>query len=313
MIKEIKSKMTEANFTGVKSIIVSNEFLNNVKDRFDLKLEQWNTILDEQFIISNKLCPNIGLVLNSDDDSQSHILARTSRDGKQIWPLKEDINIIGQFKSKNKEQTILYHFLNDQKIRLHVIIGKAGSGKTFLVSSYALNCLNTYQSKPRFKKIVLTRSFDTVGGKNLGAVPGTIDEKFSPYLLNFKSTFDNICGSDTTLIRLLEETVKILYLPIELMRGASFNDSLIVVDEAQNLDFHQTKTIGTRLGEGSALIFLADLSQIDRKGLKPQDTGIYHLMHSSLIQNSPLAASIELVENVRSDLSNLIDEAFKDT
>ncbi|MDX1373023.1 MAG: PhoH family protein, partial [Nitrososphaeraceae archaeon] len=166
---------------------------------------------------------------------------------------------------------------------------------------------------PRFDRIILTKSMDSVGGNRLGAVPGDIGEKFNPYLINFKTTFEQMYPDGGLLIDSLERAGKIMYLPIQLMRGASFVNTLVIVDEAQNLGHHETKTIGTRLGEGSSLIILGDLTQIDRKNLRKEKTGLYHLMHSDIIKKSGMAAGIELIKNVRSPLSNLIDEAFVGT
>jgi PhoH-like ATPase len=305
----------EATFTGVSVINVDESFIKDLENRKGLSLEERQKFSDEDLIKEHALYPNMGLVLKTADKTLPSVLARTSRDNKQIWLLNENIGLLGEFKPRNKEQVILTNLLSDPKVRLHIIVGKAGSGKTFVTAAHALKSIdprtdNNYS--PKFDQVILTKSMKTVGDINLGAVPGNIEEKFYPYLINFRTTFQSLVGHrGLSLIEMLESRRQIVYIPIQLMRGASFNNTLLIVDEAQNLTCHEVKTVGTRLGENSSVIFMGDLTQIDVK-LPAYKTGLYHLMNSDIIKNSHMSASIGLIKNERSELSNLIDDAFTD-
>ena len=93
------------------------------------------------------------------------------------------------------------------------------------------------------------------------------------------------------------------------MRGASFNNTLIIADEVQSLDVHEMKTICTRIGENSKIILLGDLGQID-SNLSIEETGLYKLIQSELIQESPLCSSLELIKGERSAISELLSKAL---
>lgn len=207
---------------------------------------------------------------------------------------------------RNAEQTLLSYTLLKTEIPVLVLTGAAGVGKTILVSSCALHLL---LEEKKFQKVILTRPMSIVGKKDLGTVPGDVKEKFSPYLLNYKTNFEQMLDNRAYL-NALEDQGKIEYLPIQLMRGASFKDTFIIVDEAQTLSGWEMKAITTRLGPNCRIVILGDMTQRDDQKLKLKETGIYMLQTSELALHSPLCAFLELVVCERGPVAELMSRVF---
>jgi PhoH-like ATPase len=251
-----------------------------------------------------KLYPNQCLVLKAGDTQSA--LARVAPDNITLYRIQTPTKLYG-IESRNKEQAMLLSQLNDTRINLNIVTGIAGSGKTICTMATALHHLMEEKS---YKKLVLTKPMDIVGKIGLGAVPGTIKEKFDPYTMNFKCNIEELIGSEGYYyLQEMENKGVIQYVPIQLMRGASFKDSLIVADEVQVLDNHEMKTMCTRIGENSKLILMGDLTQRDRN-IKIEDTGLYKLMQHEKVLSSPMCSAIELRKCERSALAQLMTEVL---
>lgn len=178
---------------------------------------------------------------------------------------------------------------------------------TLLTSACGLHMLK----RDKFSRLILTKPMTMIGKKaGLAAVPGDIKEKFEPYLINFKTNFETLLPR-TELIK-WEEQGRIQYMPIQLMLGASFRDTLIIADEAQNLTLTDMKALGTRIGENSKLVLLGDLDQIHEPDAKDLDknNGLARLLNDKRIIENPLSCAIELIKGERSNLANLIAEVL---
>ncbi|MFD2248943.1 phosphate starvation-inducible PhoH-like protein [Pseudochelatococcus lubricantis] len=135
-------------------------------------------------------------------------------------------------------------------------IGPAGTGKSYVAVSDAADALK----RGDIERIVITRPITTVGN-SLGYFPGGVDEKIAPYIAPIREILDESFG--VSFVTSLIKSGKIVAAPVELMRGATFRNAWVIVDEAQNLTFHQLKTILTRAGEGAKTIIDGDPGQID--------------------------------------------------
>jgi phosphate starvation-inducible PhoH-like protein len=143
-----------------------------------------------------------------------------------------------------------------------IAIGPAGTGKTYLSLITALHLLKT---NPQYRKIVLIKSVTTIPGEELGFLPGTLQEKMEPYMWSYLGNLNKIFGDRVTTKRLMESGV-ITIEPIAYVRGNTMDNSIVIIDETQNIDMHTFKTIATRIGKNSRMIFLGDVEQIDKKG-----------------------------------------------
>ena len=162
-------------------------------------------------------------------------------------------------KCLNEKQKLLKRSIEEKDITIS--IGPAGTGRTYMSLLTGLHLLKT---EPRYRKLVLVKSLQTISGESLGYLPGNVWEKMEPYMYSFTGNLDKIFGSTTTTRKLIEnETIKVL--PIAYVRGVTIDNAIVIIDEAQNIDTHTFKTIITRIGRNCKMIFLGDTDQIDRK------------------------------------------------
>lgn len=206
-------------------------------------------------------------------------------------------------KPKNAEQTFAMDALLNPEIKLVSITGKAGTGKTLLALAAALEQRNDYH------QIYLARPIVPLANKDLGFLPGDAKEKIGPYM---QPLFDNLTvikqavgvnSKDTAKIEELLKEEKLLITPLAYIRGRSLSNVYFIVDEAQNLTPHEIKTIITRAGEGTKMIFTGDIEQIDSPYLDNKSNGLSYLTDKMKGQN--IFAHINLVRGERSYLADL--------
>ena len=221
---------------------------------------------------------------------------------KGKWNLirEQEIKAYG-VKARNKEQQFALYALRS-KIPLVCLTGIAGSGKTFLALMSALEGLN----ERRYERIVLTRPIQTVG-KDIGFLPGDMKEKMSPWLSpvidNFRHAF-----KDVTYFEAMIAKGNIEVAPLPYIRGRTFSDCLIIVDEAQNATVHELKTVITRTGNNSKIVLLGDTDQIDTPYIDKRSNGLSIV--SEKLSSSSLTASIHLCRGERSELATLVSNSL---
>lgn len=219
-------------------------------------------------------------------------------DGNELVPLRwKIVNGIrfGKIKPANDEQTAVFDLLQNPNITVKIITGVAGSGKTMLTLVHALDSLERHGS---YKKIVLIRNNievkDTV---TIGALPSGLNEK----LLPFAMPVVDILGSQLAFDRLLDDG-KIEMCHLGFIRGRNFDDSIVIVDECQNLTGPHVGLLVSRIGKGSTICFLGDSRQSD-KPVFEKDSGLERL-NQRLFGNS-LVGHVHLTTSERSATSKL--------
>ena len=212
-----------------------------------------------------------------------------------IKPLVQKIERTINLVPRNKEQRFAVEALLDPNIPLVTLTGLAGSGKTFLSLMAALEGL----SGDLYKRIVITRSLQPVG-RDIGFLPGGVEEKMDPWLAPI---FDNVrhAFKDTTYFQAMMQKGQIEVAPLSFIRGRTFPDSFVLVDESQNASIHELKTIVTRVGENSKIVLLGDTDQIDTPYITKKSNGLSIV--SEKFKNSPLHAHIHLPKGQRSNLA----------
>ncbi len=211
---------------------------------------------------------------------------------------------VSGLESRNKEQLMAFDVLMDDSVSVVVLSGKAGTGKTLLTLAAAI----AKMEEKKYDKIILTKPMSQVTKYDLGALPGEVDDKFRPYLENYICNFSAFMPN--THIDDLIERYNIEFIPMQLIRGASWARAFIIADEVQTLDYHEMLTLGTRTGEGSKIVIMGDLGQRD-EDIPKEKTGIYKLINSSKSKDSPLVASIELLKCERSQTAMLFSDIFE--
>jgi len=209
-------------------------------------------------------------------------------------------------KPKNAEQTFALHAIMNPDVRLVTLQGVAGTGKTLLALAGSI------EQRKRYKQIILARPIVPLSNKDIGYLPGDVNEKINPYMEplwdNLKFIKNQFSKNEKRHKQILEmeEEEKIVITPLAFIRGRSLSDIIFLIDEAQNLTPHEVKTIITRAGENSKLIFTGDIHQIDTPYLDEQSNGLSYLI-DRLIGNK-LFAHITLEKGERSELANLANE-----
>ncbi|HAC16686.1 MAG TPA: ribonuclease [Bacteroidetes bacterium] len=206
-------------------------------------------------------------------------------------------------KPRNAEQTFALHAIMNTDIQLVSISGSAGTGKTLLALAGAL------EQRREYRQIYLARPIVPLSNKDIGFLPGDIKSKINPYMqplwdnLSFIKNQYSEKDKEFKKIDELVEQEKLHIVPLAYIRGRSISNIIFIVDEAQNLTPHEIKTIITRAGENTKIIFTGDVFQIDTPYLDSQSNGLSYLIDR--VKDNPLYAHITLEKGERSDLANL--------
>ena len=195
------------------------------------------------------------------------------------------------------------------------LTGLAGSGKTFLALMAGLSKMNSGRTprgrtlagevpaeyKCGYDRLVISRTLQPVG-RDLGYLPGSMEEKMQPWLMPI---LDNVrhAFKDTSYFQMMIDKGDIEIAPIPYIRGRTFSNSILIVDEAQNATIHELKTIITRMGTNSKIVLLGDVDQIDTPYIDRQSSGLSIVIDK--FQNSPLCAHVNLSKGQRSDLASV--------
>lgn len=294
----INIKSQEKGFyQGFTEIVTDTDFINNLYKNHSISIDKLNhdkEILQNEFItfktelgqsaLAVRKNNNILLIQNKSETFKTGIIYHST---ETITP-------------KNKEQTFALFLLKDESIPLVTLTGVPGSGKTFLT---LMSALNEIENK-RKSRIIFTRPIQTVG-KDIGFLPGTLNEKMAPWLAPIVDNFRNQFG-DLSYFDLMMEKGIIDVAPLSYIRGRSFNDSIIIVDEAQNATVHELKTVITRTGKNSKIILLGDIEQIDLPYVNKYSNGLTIIIEK--LKDTNLTGHINFTKGYRSELANLVAE-----
>ncbi|MDP4662387.1 MAG: PhoH family protein [Salibacteraceae bacterium] len=209
-------------------------------------------------------------------------------------------------KPKNAEQTFALHALMNPNIKLVTVQGVAGTGKTLLALASAL------EQKKDYNQIILARPLVPLSNRDIGFLPGSAERKIDPYMMPLWDNLEFIKSQFTEnekrykqiMIMLKEKKIEIT--PSAFIRGRSLSNVYFIVDEAQNLTPHEVKTIITRAGENTKIVFTGDVNQIDTPYLDEQSNGLSYIIDR--LKGNALFAHITLTKGERSELANLANE-----
>lgn len=259
------------------------------------------TVGPSEVLKRKKANPNQYFILKSDKNS---VLAYYNSMEQSIE--KVDKRPVSGVKPRNAEQTFAIHAVMNPDVKLVTIQGVAGTGKTLLTLAGAL------EQRRNFKQIYLARPIVPLSNKDIGYLPGDIKSKINPYMeplwdnLKFIQNQYKETDKEFKAITEMVNKEKLMISPLAYIRGRSLSNIFFIVDEAQNLTPHEIKTIITRAGENTKIIFTGDIYQIDTPYLDSQSNGLSYLIDR--VKDHPLYAHITLEKGERSELANLANE-----
>ena len=246
----------------------------------DVEDKRFQSVSRNQFVIGKSSC-GASMMSRFEDN--------------KLLKLRSDLNDLISVLPKNKEQKFALDLLTNSSIPLVSLTGIAGSGKTYLALMAALSSLKSNM----YERIIITRSIQPVG-KDIGFLPGDMNEKMDPWIApivdNFRSAF-----KDITYFEVMRDKRQIEVAPLSFIRGRTFNNSFIIVDESQNLTIHELKTIITRVGEDSKIVLLGDIEQIDTPYIDTLSNGLTVVVEK--FKDSKISGHVTLLKGERSKLA----------
>jgi PhoH-like ATPase len=292
-------KVEESEYdTGIRELVVPKDEV----DRFYAQNEA---------APAANLAPNEFVILKDESNPSHTALGRFHSERGRVLPIhKLPANGIWGVRARNKEQQFALDLLLDDDIKLVTIVGKAGTGKTLLAIAAGLQKTMEEQI---FTKLLVSRPIFPLG-RDIGYLPGSVEEKLNPWMQPIFDNVEYLMGlsqkdkkSGRSYTELLDMGV-IEIEPLTYIRGRSIPDQYIIVDEAQNLTPHEVKTIVTRVGDNTKIVFTGDPSQIDNPYVDATNNGLVHVMNK--FKHERIAGHVSLVKGERSALAELASQVL---
>lgn len=282
-------------FEGFTKFLVDDFMIDEFYDGEPVWLYEEDAL--EQNII---LFPNQYVMLVSVENEKKTAIGRFVNWNAAIKPIvKRDDTFSWGVSPRNKEQKCGMDLLLDDDIPFVSMIGRAGSGKTLMAMAAGLEQVLGIENG-RYDRIIVSRPVQPLG-KDIGFLPGTMEEKMAPWM---KPIFDNmqfIMGKDRTMLDMYLEKGIIEIDAITYIRGRSISNAYVIIDEAQNLTAHEVKTILTRVGENTKIVLTGDIEQIDNVYTNETSNGLTYAIEK--FKESTLSGHITFKKGERSKLA----------
>lgn len=296
--------MTAQNYTkdhvkDIATLYTGIRIQKNVPQAYIDRIYQPPFDIDPSALESDRPClPNEYMILKNGKKSALGIYDSITRRIHRV-----DKTQVYGITPRNAEQTFALDALINNDIRLVTLSGKAGTGKTLLALASAL------EKRQHYRQIYLARPVIPLSNKDIGFLPGDVESKLDPYM---QPLYDNLgviknqfatSSAKNLKIRSLLEEEKLVIAPLAYIRGRSLVKIFFIVDEAQNLTPHEVKSIITRAGSGTKIVFTGDIYQIDHPYLDRHSNGLSYLIEK--MQGQKLYAHVNLVKGERSELAEV--------
>ncbi|MCA9507525.1 MAG: PhoH family protein [Myxococcales bacterium] len=279
-------------YTGYREIEIEKEKIDQFYSANTLSLDN-SQLLKNQFAI-----------LKNNSNPSHSALSRLSPSDNILRPIIKHNQEVWGISPRNKEQVFALDLLLDDSIQLVTLVGKAGTGKTLLAIAAGLHLV---ADERRFQRLLVSRPIFPLG-RDLGYLPGTVEEKLNPWMQPIFDNVEFIMGrshfSRQQHKRSYQELIELDLLQIEpltYIRGRSIASQFMIIDEAQNLTPHEVKTIVSRAGEGTKIILTGDPYQIDHPYVDSTNNGLVHVVNR--FKNQGIFGHVRLKKGERSKLA----------
>jgi PhoH-like ATPase len=307
------SSDVEDLYRGVKVLHVSETLVDEFYKEGSVSLQE---------ATQENVFPNQVVILKTINAEGNTIKSAMSRchPGGSLKSLPKLDDVFG-LRPRNKEQTFSLDLLLDDNIKLLSLTGKAGCGKTLLAIAAGLEQLISMGSLPKYQKLIVSRPVQPVG-KDIGYLPGTLEEKMEPWIAPIRDNLDFLLGangkkhqggrkkksdehsiSSDPYLELMQQKGLIEIEAISFIRGRSIPNAFIIIDEAQNLTIHELKTIVTRVGEGTKIVLTGDIEQIDNVDVDIYTNGLTYAIEK--FKEYDISGHVTLLKGERSALATL--------
>ncbi len=247
--------------------------------------------------------PNEFCTLLDETNPKRAALAKVDTSGTRLVPILDSRDGVWGIKPRNREQHFAFDALLNENVKLVTLMGKAGTGKTLLAMAAGLK--RTVLDR-EFRRLVVARPTISMG-KELGFLPGSLEEKLAPWMQPIHDALEMLSdlnmGHEHRRSGDLMRSGSIVVEALSYIRGRSIANQFMIIDEAQNLTPLEAKTIITRVGNGTKIVFTGDPYQIDNPYVDSSSNGFNYIV--SRFRAQPIAAHIELQKGERSELAEL--------
>jgi len=279
-------------YTGTMERPVSVEKLAQFRSNDELELPAGQTYF-----------PNEYCALVDETKPKRQLLAKVDASGTKLVPIVDSREGVWGIKPRNREQHFAFDALLDDRIKLVTLMGKAGTGKTLIALAAGLK--KTVHDR-EYRRVMVARPTISMG-KELGFLPGTLEEKLDPWMQPIHDALELLgdlnMGQGERRSSDLLRSGSIVVEALSYIRGRSIPNQFMIIDEAQNLTPLEVKTIITRAGEGTKIIFTGDPWQIDNPYVDSSSNGFNYIV--SKFRDQAIAAHVELQRGERSELAEL--------
>ncbi len=280
-------------YTGFLSHLIDDEIVNQFYDSKDIMLDPSEV----------KIHPNQFIMLVSNSNDKKTALAKFVDYNKPLLKIGDyGKKGIWGVRPRNKEQSFALDLLMDAEVPIVTLVGKAGCGKTLLAIAAGLEQVIERNKETPYTRLIITRPVQPLG-RDIGYLPGTLEEKMLPWLTPIQDNLRYLLGNDKTTLSMYIDNGHIEVEALTYIRGRSIANAYLIIDEAQNLTKHELKTIITRVGEGTKIVFTGDVEQIDNLYIDETSNGLTYAVEK--FKEHDIAGHVNLQRGERSKVATL--------
>mgnify|MGYP003677885094 FL=1 len=251
--------------------------------------------------------PNQYILLMSNANEKKTCIARFYNHFQPLKKIIHDKIPDWKISSRNKEQAFAIDLLMDPSVKVVSLVGRAGSGKTLCAIAAGLQQTIGLRGSNPYDRMIVSRPVQPLG-KDIGFLPGTMEEKMLPWLMPIQDNLQFLLGGDKNTLQMYVSKGKIEIEALTYIRGRSIANAFVIIDEAQNLTAHEIKTIMTRVGEGTKIVLTGDIEQIDNVYVNETSNGLAHAVEK--LKEFPLSGHVTFTRGERSEVATLASKVL---